>query len=119
MKNWHTYISMCLASNILFGVGCSLMIDQPKGEPHSLRALESQSKSLAGVYADHGSDGSIKPHTQIMGTAGRSDGQIIIGGMLDVLDIKTGTTKSKGTMGETTPKVRIGDRTFPAEAGPK
>lgn len=95
MKNWHTGISLWLASSMLVCLGCSLLIDQPKGGPHSLSALERQSKTLARVYADHGSDGSIQPHTQIVGTAGRSDGQIIVGGMFDVLDIKTGTTQGK------------------------
>lgn len=93
------------------------MIDQPKGEPQSLSALESQSKSLAGVYTDHGSDGSIKPHPHIVGTGGRSNGHIMLGGMLEVLDIKTGGPKIKASMGETTSKVRMGDTTFPSGSG--
>ena len=115
MKHRHAYISLCMATSLLFNAGCSLMIDQPKGEPQSPRAQES--KHLAGAYADHGSDGSIKPHTLVVGTGGRSDGHIILGGMLDVLDIRTGAIKRQGTTVEPTPKVRIGNTTFPSEFG--
>lgn len=115
MKIRHACISLCMATSLLFNAGCSLMIDQPKGETQSPSALESQSKNLAGAFADHGSDGSIKPHTLVVGTAGRSDGHIILGGMLDVLDIRTGAIKRQGTAVEPTPTVRIGDTTFPSE----
>ena len=115
MTHQHACISLCMATSLLFNAGCSLMIDQPKGEPQFPGALES--KRLAGAYADHGSDGSIKPHTLVVGTAGRSDGHIILGGMLDVLDIRTGAIKRQGTAAEPTPKVRIGDTAFPAEFG--
>ena len=117
MKIRHADISLCMASSLLFSAGCSLMIDQPKGDPQSPSALERQSKNLAGVYGEIGSNGSIKPHPSVVGTAGHINGLIIVGGMLDVLDIKTGAIKRQGATGEPTPKVRIGNTTFSSGSG--
>ncbi len=117
MKIRHTCISLCMASGLLFNAGCSLMIDQSKGEPQSPSALESQSKSLAGVYAHLESNGSIKPHPLFVGTAGQMNGHIILGGTADVLDIRTGTTTIKGSMGKALGTVRMGETTFRFRSG--
>lgn len=61
MKIRHAGIALCMASSLLFSAGCSLVIDQPIGEPQSPHASERQSKNLAEVYGDIGSNGSIKP----------------------------------------------------------
>ncbi len=106
-----------MASGILFTIGCSLMVDQPKGDSQSDSTVSGHSKSLAGVYADLGSDGSIKPHPQSVGHEGRITGLIILGGSADVLDIKTGNTTIKGSKGNTTPTVTMGGTTFSPGSG--
>jgi hypothetical protein len=65
------------------------------------------------VYGDLGSDGSIKPHSDLVGTEGRVDGLIILGGPVDMPNIKTGENEIKGSADQT-PKVRMGDKTFPS-----
>jgi hypothetical protein len=119
MKIRHTCACVLAASGILSFAGCSLWGPESRGEAQSESTLEGQSKSLAGVYRDIGSDGSIKPHLESVGTDGRIDGLIILGGSADIPDIKTGRSTIKGSMGQTTPKVKMGETTFPSESSSK
>ncbi|UVT14621.1 MAG: hypothetical protein H8K04_12270 [Nitrospira sp.] len=113
----HMGACMVMASGILFNAGCSLMIDQPKGNTPSESTLKDQSQSLAGVYSDLGSDGSIQPHSESVGQGGRINGLIILGGPADMPDMKTGRTTIKGAT-DTTPTVRMGETTFSSGSGP-
>jgi len=110
-------VYMVMASGILFNAGCSLMIDQPKGDTPSESTLKGQSQSLAGVYTDLGSDGSIQPHSQSVGQGGRINGLIILGEPANMPDMKTGKTTIKGST-DTTPTVRMGETTFGSGSGP-
>ncbi len=107
---------LIMASGILFATSCSLMIDQPKGGVPSESGLRSESKSLAGVYTDLDSNGSIKPHPQVVGEGGRINGLIILSAPADMLDIKTGAVKLKEST-DTTPTVRMGESTFRSRSG--
>ena len=105
----HTCMYMIMASGMLLFAGCSVFADRPEETVQADRALESQSKGLAGVYSDIGSDGSIKPHPESSYQArearqGRTDGEIILGGPAPVPDLKTGETTIKGSPGGTTPR---------------
>ncbi len=51
-------------SGILLFAGCAFVNDEPRGVAQFDSALESKSKTLAGVYSDIGSNGSIKPHPE-------------------------------------------------------
>ncbi len=109
-----TYVTM--ASGLLFTTGCSLMIDQPKGDIPSESGLRSELRSLAGVYTDIDSNGSIKPHPELVGEGGRINGLIILNSPADVLNIKTGAVKHKEST-DTTPTVRMGETTFSPGSG--
>lgn len=89
-----TCVYMVMVSGILPLAGCYIMADRPQGEarPDS-GTLGSQSKSLAGVYRDIGSDGSIKPHPQPSYNMSqepqtRTDGVITLGAPVDMPSIK-------------------------------
>ncbi|UVT20246.1 MAG: hypothetical protein H8K03_21170 [Nitrospira sp.] len=112
----HMGASIVMMSVILFNTGCSLMIDPPKGDTPAESTLKSESKSLAGVYADLGSDGSIQPHSESVGQGGRINGLIILGGPADMPDMKTGKTTIKGST-DTTPTVKMGETTFSSGSG--
>ncbi len=111
-----TCAAIMMASGILFNTGCSLMIDQPKGDTLSASTLRTESKSLAGVYTDIDSNASIKPHPQIVGEGGRINGLIILSAPADMLDIKTGAVKHKEST-DNTPTVRMGETTFSPGSG--
>jgi hypothetical protein len=106
-------VYIIMASGIFSFAGCSAWGPSTKGEPESLSALESQHKSLAGVYRDVGSDGAIKLHSDLVGTEGRVDGLIILGGPADMPNIKTGQNELKESANQT-PKLRMRDKTFPS-----
>ncbi|UVT20332.1 MAG: hypothetical protein H8K03_21615 [Nitrospira sp.] len=110
--------TLIMGTGILLTMGCSLMIDQPNGDIPSERELRSESKSLAGVYTDVDSNGTIKPHAETVGEGGTINGLIILGGPSDMPDIKAGGMKLK-TPKETTPSVRMGDTTFSSESSSK
>ena len=55
----------------------------------------------------------IKPHSDLVGTDGRINGLIILGGPADMPNIKTGQNEIKGTANQT-PTVKMGDKTFPS-----
>lgn len=55
-----------------------------------------QAKSIAGIYQDVGSDGSIKRHPVIFGTGGQVTGEMKVGGPAPIPDIKTGQMVIKG-----------------------
>ena len=114
MKIWYRCAYLGMACSILSFGGCSAWGPSLKGEPESLSALENQHKSLAGVYGDVRSDGSIKPHPQTVGVEGRVDGLVILGGPADMPNIKTGQNEITGAADQT-PEVRIGDTTYPSE----
>ena len=107
-------ICLVMASGIFSFAGCSAWGPSTKGDAQFDQiSVEGQSKSLAGVYRDVGSDGSIKPHADLVGTDGRINGLIILGGPADMPNIKTGQNEIKGSADQT-PKVRMGDQTFPS-----
>jgi hypothetical protein len=117
MKVWHMCAYIVMTSGMLSLSGCSLWGPESTSEARFDRGtLAGQSKSLAGVYRDVGPDGSIKPHPELVGTEGQIDGLVILGGPADVPNIKTGTMEIKGSTGTATPKVRMGERTFPSES---
>ena len=103
--------------NTMFSfAGCSLWGPESRGAAQfDSSTLEGQSKSLAGVYRDIGTDGSIQPHPRSAGTGGgRIDDPIILGGPAYMPNIQTGTMELKGSKGPTTPTVRMGEKTFPS-----
>ena len=77
--------------------------------------MDGQSKSLAGAYQDVQSNGSLKPHIQKAGVEGRVTGLVILSGPADMPNIKTGENEIKGSANQT-PKVTIGDQTFPSDS---
>jgi hypothetical protein len=114
MKVKHIYKCLGMACSIVSFAGCSAWGPSTKGEAQfNQNSLEGQSKSLAGVYPDVGSDGSIKPHSDLVGTEGRVDGLIILGGPADMPNIKTGQNELKESANQT-PKLRMRDKTFPS-----
>ena len=113
MKARHTCGSIGMICILSFA-GCSAWGPSTKGDAQfNQSSVEGQSKSLAGVYRDVGSDGSIQPHTDVVGTDCQINGLIILGGPADMPNIKTGQNEIKGSADQT-PKVRMGDKTFPA-----
>jgi len=65
MKITNTCLSMVLmASGILSFAGCSLGGPESKEEAQFDRTEVSPPQSLAGMYSDLGSDGSITPHPE-------------------------------------------------------
>ena len=108
--------SIVIMSAILSFAGCSAWGPSTKGEAQfKSGAVEGQSKSLAGVYEDVDSNGSIKPHPETIGVEGRVNGLVILGGPADMPNVKTGQNEIKGTA-DKTPKMRIGDTTFPPKS---
>lgn len=115
-----TCVYVLMASGMITFAGCSAWGPSTKGEAQlDNSAVEGQSKSLAGVYKDVDSNGSIKPHPLEVGTDGRTDGVITLGGPAEVPNIKTGKIEQKGGTGDKTPKVRMGDQTFPSGSDSK
>jgi len=108
MRITNTCVSIWLtASGILSFAGCSLWGPESKGEAQFDSTAGSPSKSLAGMYSDLGSNGSIKPHPEStykmnQESQGRSSGVVILGGPADMPDMRTGDTTIKGTTGGTT-----------------
>ena len=94
-----TCVYMVMVSGILLFAGCSFLADKPQGEAQlDSTTLGTQSKSLAGSYRDIGSDGSIKPHPQPpykmnQEPQTRTDGEITLGGPVDMPNMRTGTIK--------------------------
>lgn len=106
-----------MATGVILLVGCSAWTGrQDRGDSVGSSSPDMRSKSIAGVYPDVGQNGGIKPHPESVGTGGSRHGFIILGGPAEVPDIKTGTITTKGSVGDTTPKVRMGDTTFPTES---
>jgi len=114
MKIPLTLVNVAMTSGVFFFYGCSLMVDEPKTGTRFDRMSGNETKSIAGLYRDVGTDGSIKPHPQSSGAGGRISGVIMLGGPAEVPDIKTGRMTIKGSMGEKTPTVRMGETTFPS-----
>ena len=105
-----------MASGMFLFAGCSAWGPSTKGTAQfDSSDVEGQSKSLAGVYQDVQSNGSIKPHLQTAGVEGRVNGLVILGGPADMPNVKTGQNEIKGTADQT-PKVRIGDSIFPPKS---
>jgi hypothetical protein len=117
MKIPLTLVDIVRTSGVFFFCGCSLLADGPKTGAQFDRISGSETKSIAGSYRDVGTDGSIKPHPKSSGVGGRTDGVIMLGGPAEVPDIKSGQITIKGSMGEKTPTVRMGERTFPSGSG--
>lgn len=114
MKVMDIYKCVGMACSILSFAGCSAWGPSTKGDAQfNQSSVQGQSKSLAGVYRDVGSDGSIQPHSDVLGTDGQINGLIILGGPADMPNIKTGQNEIKGSADQT-PKVRMGDKTFPS-----
>ena len=110
----HICTYMVMATGMLIFAGCSAWGPSTKGTAQFQSSdVEGQSKSLAGVYQDVQSNGSIKPHLQTSGVEGRINGLVILGGPADMPNIKTGENEIKGTANQK-PKVKIGDKTFPS-----
>lgn len=117
MKIPLTLVNVVMTSGVFFFYGCSLMVDEPKTGAQFDRMSGSETKSIAGLYPDVGTDGSIKPHPQSSGVGGRISGVIMLGGPAEVPDIKSGRMTIKGSTGEKTPTVRMGETTFPSGSG--
>ncbi len=110
---------MVIANCMISFPGCSAWGPSIKGTAQfTSNDVEGQSKSLAGVYEDVQPNGSLKPHVQKAGVEGRVNGLIILGGPADMPNIKTGGSEIKGSANET-PKVTIGDQTFPSGSNSK
>lgn len=119
MKINLTLVDVVMTSGVFFFCGCSLLADGPTTGAQFDRISGSETKSIAGSYRDVGTDGSIKPHSKSSGVGGRIDGMIMLGGPAEVPDIKSGKMTIKGSMGEKTPTVRMGETTFPSGSGSK
>lgn len=116
MKSRSMCASILMASGMFLFAGCSAWGPSTKGTAQfDSSDVEGQSKSLAGVYQDVQSNGSIKPHLQTAGVEGRVNGLVILGGPADMPNVKTGQNEIKGTADQT-PKVRIGDSIFPPKS---
>jgi hypothetical protein len=107
MKSKHVCTGILMASGILSFAGCSLWGPESTGEAQFDHTLESESKSLAGVYRDIGSDGSIQPHPESSNRRTQepqdgADGLIMLGSPVDMPDVKTGTSTIEGSIGGTT-----------------
>jgi hypothetical protein len=89
-----TCVYMVIVSGILLFTGCAVLADRPQGEAQlDSSTLGTQSKTIAGVYRDIGSDGSIKPHPQpsynmSQEPESRTEGTITVGGPVDVSPLK-------------------------------
>lgn len=119
MKIRHMHVYMGMAFSILLFAGCSAWGPSTKGEAQfDGSAVESQSKTLGGVYKDVDSNGSIKPHPLEAGTGGRTDGVVIGGGPVDMPNIRTGQMEIKGTANQT-PRLKIGETTYPSKSDGK
>jgi hypothetical protein len=93
-----------MASGILSFAGCSLLGPESKEEAQFDRTEVSSPQSLAGMYSDLGSDGSIKPHPESTNqmnqeSQGRSTGVMILGGPADMPNMRTGNSTIKGRQG--------------------
>ena len=112
----HTCVGLVLASGMFSFAGCSAWGPDSRSETQvDASSVEGQTKSLAGLYRDVGSDGSIQPHPQTVGVEGRVNGLVILGGPADVPNMKTGENEIKGSA-DKTPKMRIGDTTYPSDS---
>jgi hypothetical protein len=101
-----------MASGMIAFAGCSAWGPSTKGEAQlDNRAVEGQSKSLAGVYEDVDSNGSIKSHPLEVGTEGQNNGVEIGGGPVDMPNIRTGQIETKGSANQT-PRLKIGEKTM-------
>lgn len=114
MKISLTLVNVVMTSGLFIFCGCSLMVDEPKTGAQFERMSVSETKSIAGIYPDVGTDGSIKPHPKSSGVGGRISGVIMLGGPAEVPDMKAGRITIKGSMGDKTPTVRMGETTFPS-----
>ena len=97
-----------MTSVILSVGGCSLWGTASRGDAQYDDTSEGQSKSLAGVYRDTGSNGSIKSYAEpsyqvIEYPQDRTGAVIILGGTIPIPDLETGKTTTKGSSGGTTP----------------
>lgn len=112
----HTCVGLVLASGVLAFSGCSAWGPESRSESHfDASSVEGQSNSLAGLYRDIGSDGSIQPHPESVGVEGQVNGLVILGGPADIPNMKTGKNEIKGSA-DKTPKLRIGDITYPSDS---
>ena len=91
-------IYMSLTSAILSFAGCSAWGPESKGDAQIQSTVGR--KSLAGMYSDVGSDGSIKPHPESSMTqpkGGHATGQIMLNEPVDMPDIRTGKPIKRAT----------------------
>ena len=106
----HTCVYMVLVSGILLFAGCAFK----NYAPHEGPQLDgTPGTSLAGLYKDIGSNGSIKPHPEPsykISQEPQTDGAIIFGGPVDMPDLKSGTIKK-------TPPSRMDPASDPAGKG--
>ena len=119
MKIWYMGACIMFGCGLFSFGGCSAWGPSSKGETQfENSAVEGQSKSLAGMYEDVDSNGSIKSHPLEVGTGGRTDGVVIGGGPVDMPNIRTGQMEIKGTANQT-PKLKIGEKTMTPESDSK
>jgi len=100
----HACVYAVMVSAILLFAGCSFVNYASHEEAQLDNTLESQSKTLVGLYKDIGSNGSINPHPESSGKMSQepqshATGAIILGGPAEVIDPTTFTVKKTGKPG--------------------